>query len=135
MNLPPLVKQMFGFGALGVVLLGINLAVTAALREFAGVGVEIAYIGGYASVVVIGFIACRHTIFAAAAGDPTRQFIIFLLSSIFFRSMEYLASVLLYTVLDIQYLLAPVIIQGLSFLIKFFYYRTVVFSDREKPET
>ncbi len=133
MKAPALIKQMFGFGALGVVLLGVNLAVTAALREIAGLNVEFAYIGGYASVVAIGFIACRHTIFAATAGDPKRQFLVFLLSSIFFRSMEYLASVFFFKALGVQYLLAPVLIQGLSFLIKFFYYRTVVFSGGKTP--
>lgn len=122
-------RQISGFGAVGALTFVANLTVIAGLHELMGLSVEISYAGGYTTALFVGFLLCRYTIFAATKGNPFRQFTIFAISSIFFRGLEFIASVLCYKIFGIQYLLAMALIQSLSFTIKFFYYRTVVFSD------
>lgn len=126
---------MSGFGAAGVIALLANIAVTAMLREWVGLAVELAYAGGYTTVLIISFLLCRHAVFDAADGDLNRQFTVFVVSSVFFRGMEFAANVVCYKLFAIQYLWALVMIQSLSFVIKFFYYRAVVFSDDGRPST
>ena len=118
--LPTTVKQMSSFAAAGVFVLFTNIAVTAMLREWAGLAVELAYAGGYTTVLTISFLLCRHAVFNAADGNLNRQFTYFIVSSVFFRSMEFAANVVCYKLFAIQYLWALVMIQLLSFVIKFF---------------
>jgi putative flippase GtrA len=128
-QLPATAKQISGFGAVGALTFAANLAVTAGLHELAGLNVEISYAGGYTTALFVSFLLCRYTIFSATTENPFRQFAIFAISSILFRGLEYIASVLCYKFFGMQYLLAMVLVQSLTFIIKFFYYRTVVFSD------
>jgi hypothetical protein len=57
----------------------------------------------------------------------------YMLSAIGFRGLEYISFLMIHTWLDVQYVVAIIEIQGCSSLVKFFYYKVAVF--REKRAT
>ncbi|MCU0303906.1 MAG: GtrA family protein [Thermoanaerobaculales bacterium] len=127
--------QLVRFGALGAVGLGVNIAITVTLTEIVDAQEEVAFAIALAVVFVFSFLTSRHIIFVGAStGNPTRQLVRFALTSAAFRVAEYLAFLLLHTTLKLPYLLAIVVVLGVSFLTKFVTYSTVVFNaDQEEP--
>ena len=128
-------NQIIRFGAVGIVTLSTNFVVTVVAREVVGLAVEASYLCGFFVVLVISFFLCRQAVFNSAAGHRIRQFILFVASSVFFRGMEFLATVGLYKLIGTHYILALLAVQVGSFFIKFFYYRDTVFSNTCNPST
>ena len=122
------IRQIMYFGASGGLIFCTNIAVTALCRELIGIPVSFAYLCGFLTAMFVSFMLCRHVIFDAALGDIRRQFLMFLVSSIFFRGLEYLAVIAVYEMLRLHYLLVLASIQTMSFILKFFYYRGMVFA-------
>ncbi len=127
-NIIKTMREFVHFGASGGLIFCTNLAVTALCHEFIGVPVNLAYICGFITTMFVSFLLCRHVIFDAASGDVKYQFLIFFFSSIFFRGFEYLSVVALHSMFQTHYLVALASIQIISFIIKFFYYRGMVFT-------
>ena len=123
-----LFKQTLRFGFSGVLSLPANLAVTALLHEVFGFIVEVAAACGFIAALVVGFAMCRYVVFDASAGSPARQFAAYAVSSAFFRGLEYAAFVLLYQYAEVHYVVSIVVVVGVSFLVKFVYYKHVVFA-------
>jgi len=118
---------MAKIAGLGVISAGLNISITVALHEIAGVMVEIAFLVGIATVMIVNFFAAQ-AIFCARDGDSRKQFVIFALSSLCFRGGEYISFLALHTWLGAPYLLAIFMILGTFFLLKFFFFRDVVFA-------
>ena len=125
-------KQLTAFGAAGAIGFLANIFVTAIMKDSLGLPVESAYLAGYLSALIIGFMICRHIIFKSATESAGKQLAMFLISSIFFRGAEYGASLFLHKELGMHYLSALTIVTCTAFFLKFLYYRTVVF--RKGPQ-
>jgi len=131
--MPATLARLMRFGAFGAAGFVLNIAVTVTLTEVFGAPEELAFALGLVMVFTFSFVTGRYLIFAdAVQGDPRKQLAKFTLSSAAFRGTEYLGFLLLHTVLGFPYLVAIVLVLGVSFLTKFFTYSTVVFTaDRE----
>ncbi len=126
-RLMKLSRQVVGFGIGGAISMGCNLLVTAGLHELAGLDVDLAYISGLATAMVVNFLVCRYAIFADSTDGPARQFVIHVASTAMFRGFEYAGFFVLHHVIAVHYLAAIVLVQVIFFGVKFAYYRTVVF--------
>ena len=126
--------QLLRYGLGGVLLLPANLAVAALLHEVFGVIVEVAAACGFIVVLLVGFAMCRYVVFDAMGDNAARQFTAFAVSSVFFRGIEYAAFVALYRYADVQYVVSMVSVVGVSFIVKFAYYKRVVFAGTKGEE-
>ncbi len=129
-----LFKQALRYGFSGVLSLPANLAVTVLLHEVFGLMVEAAAACGFIAALVVGFAMCRYVVFDASAGNPVRQFTAYAVSSVFFRGIEYAAFVLLYRYAEVHYVVSMVVVVGVSFIVKFAYYKLVVFAGAKGEE-
>ncbi len=118
---------MTGFGLLGLVSFTLNLGLSALLHELLGVSEELSFGVSLMVVFVVNFLACRYLIFDAAGGNLARQLIAFTLSSLAFRGMEYVAFLLLHSLVGVHYLIAITAVLGVSMIGKFLFYRGAVF--------
>lgn len=121
--------QLTGFGLLGAFSLGLNLFITMSLHEGLHVPVRIAYACGLLTTILTNFYFSRRIIFQSGA-NIWRQLIIFIASSFMFRGLEYGAFLFQEATINIEYILAILLIHGTSFFIKFFYYKLCVFKCR-----
>lgn len=120
--------QLTGFGLLGVLSFGLNIFITILLHEILHVHVRIAYACGLSTIILINFYFSRRIIFQSAT-NVWRQLIIFITSSFMFRSLEYGAFLFQESTINIEYIIAILLIHGTSFFIKFFYYKLFVFTS------
>ena len=112
--------------------IGIHLGLTCLLHELLSVPEKIAVATAYVVVLVVNFVLKRFYVFKAKDGRARRQLLLYTVSSVVFRGLEYSAFLLLFDLFNIQYLIANASVLVVSFVIKFFYYGTVVFT-RPKP--
>lgn len=116
------------FGAAGGATFVINIALTAFLHQGLGVAAEIAFALSLGSILLISFFACRYVIFKTASeGNVKSQALWYLVSTLGFRGAEYLAFLLVHTMLGVYYLVAILGILSVSFFAKFFCYHRMVF--------
>ena len=121
-------RQLPGFGLVGIVSLGTNLSVTAFARDTMKVGVEAAYLMGYLSALLIGFALCRYFVFKSTDRAPGAQLSAFVVSSTIFRGLEYGASLVLHSMVGVNYLLAIVIVAAGAVFLKFAFNRSYIFT-------
>jgi len=122
-----LLVQLAGFGLSGLSSAFVNLSATVFLHELVGFTARTAYLCGLLMAMGTNFFICRHLIFYSHK-RLYKQLSAFVGSSLFFRGLEYTAFLLMETILP--YLAAIVFIQSVSFLVKFFYYRLFIFTDK-----
>ena len=136
-SISTVVTAFLRFGLVGAGSFTLILGLTIGLHEGVGIGEEGAFGVGLGAALVLNFWACRHFVFEGAAkGAAGRQFLLFVGSSVGFRGLEYVAFLGLHTVGGIQYILASLTILCTSMLLKFLYYRRVVFpAGPETPPT
>jgi putative flippase GtrA len=122
---------------IGVTAVGfpLNLGITAFVHEVLGGPEEIAFATALVCVFAFNFGACRYVIFRATTGNPRSQLLKYAGMSAVFRLAEYLGFLLVHTVLDVQYLMAAVVVLGTSFFLKFHTYGTFVFTDGRRETT
>lgn len=118
--------QLTGFGLLGAFSFGLNIFITILLHEILNAPVRVAYACGLLTTILTNFYFSRRIIFQSGA-NIWRQLIIFIVSSFVFRGLEYGAFLFQEATINIEYILAILLIHGASFLIKFFYYKLFVF--------
>ena len=109
----------------------INIGGTAFLHEIVGFGEELAFGIIIVFVFFINFFMMRYYVCRSSEGALQRQILFFLFSSLVFRGLEYFSFLLIHSVIGVQYLFAIISILGVSFVIKFVYYRSVVFINKE----
>ncbi len=63
-----------------------------------------------------------------------RQFAAYTASAIGFRVSEYLGFLALHTILGVHYIITMFVVQGATFVIKFFFYGRLVFRGRQDGE-
>lgn len=129
------VRQISVFWIGGLFAMLANMGVTTGLHELAGIRVEIAYASGFAVVMLISFLICRHAVFQATDQPVLPQFVKFISAALVFRGAELAATIALFHAAELHYFVALVSVQVTSFLIKFFFYRAAVFSDAGKAST
>jgi hypothetical protein len=77
-------------------------------------------------------LACRYLIFeGAATGSVSRQFLLFVGSSAAFRILEYVAFLGCHTIGGLDYVLASMSILLTTTLLKFLYYRKMIFQAEQ----
>jgi putative flippase GtrA len=118
---------MVRFGLLGVASFFVNLGLTAFFHEVLRWRAEIAFAVPLAIVLVLNFLACRHLVFEATGDGTGSQLLRFVVSSLGFRSAEWVAFVIIHSIAGMYYLSAVVVVLLVSFFVKFFFFRSVVF--------
>ncbi len=108
----------------------LNLGLTILLHQIFHFSAELAYAIALLSVLVTNFVVMRWYVFSGSGQPLARQAGDFLVASVFFRGIEYLAFLLLHSVLNMNYVAAIVLVMGLAFVAKFFFYRQHVFGTR-----
>lgn len=108
--------------ALSAVSFLVNVGMFALLSGPLGMPPEVAAACAVSIVMVINFLACRYWVFEASSGKLTRQFVMFLLATLAFRSLEIAVFSLVYRHLGINELLAYVAVLSASFVLKFAFY-------------
>lgn len=124
-TLPQFTRYLL-FGALAFIA---NVGLTALLHEVIHLSEETAFAISLIVMFNINFILARYMIFQdeAQSGNIVKQIAKYIFSALTFRTSEYLAFLLIHTLLGIRYIISLIVILGISFVAKFFYYRAVVF--------
>ncbi len=131
LRLPPTLDRLLRFGLVGLVIFAIALGLTALQHEVLGFSEELAFGITLVVVLVVGFLANRHLVFDASAGDVRRQSAHYAVASLIFRALQYLSFLALHTWLGMAYPLAITIVLWSWFFIKFFYYGARIFKVAE----
>ncbi len=106
----------------------LNLAVTAALHEGAGLGADASFACALATVFLVNFALMRRYVFPGGSRPLVPQLVGFGLSSLAFRGLEFAGFLLLHSVLELAYLLAAAATLSLSFATKYVYYNAWLFA-------
>ncbi|MCK5849855.1 MAG: GtrA family protein [Kiritimatiellae bacterium] len=110
----------------------VNVGTTVLLHERLKASAELAYAVALILVFVMNFLISRYIVFRAASGDATRQGLLFFVSSLSFRGVEYLLFLLIHTILDVWYVAAIICISIPMTLVKFVFHGKVVFVPKGK---
>lgn len=112
---------------LAVVSAGLNLGLPVLFHEWIGIGERVAVALALVTTFFVNFIAARSYVYKAdGAFGP--QVLRFAAASAGFRIAEYAAFLILHTVLGVFYVLALGVVLGISFGVKFVFYRAYVFA-------
>lgn len=123
----PMRKQAARFAMLSALSFGVNLSMTAALHEWAGLSSLIAVPIAMVCVTVMNFGALRWFVFGHDGRSATTQFIGFATSIAGFRLAEYLVFALVHGLLGAPYLITYAAILIASLVGKFLLLRGTVF--------
>ena len=124
-NDPAFQKWCFFSGVSFLIVIGL----TWFCREGCGLGDRTAFAFPLAVVFVLNFFVLRYTIYTNAAGTFLVQFIAYATSALVFRLSEYGVYLVLLEFLDWQYLVAAALVMPASFVVKFLWYRAIVFRE------
>jgi len=119
--------QLFKWGFLSGFSFLLNIGLLFTIHEIIGLSEEVAFALSLLTVFLANFIILRNYIFKTGESNWKRQFIYFFYSSLCFRIFEYLLFLILHSWFRTYYLLAAIIILGLSSISKFLFYRSFVF--------
>jgi len=119
-------RQIGRFGILTAISATVTLGLPVLLHEQWGVSPPEAAAVAFALAFVLNFISLRRLVFASERGAG-RDLFVYAVSSLFFRSAEYLAFLLLFAV-RVQYVIALVAVLAVSATAKFFWYRRTLHS-------
>lgn len=128
-------QSFFRFCVMTAIAFGIHIGLPPLLHEVFHLSEELACAVALVVVFTGNYFLQRYYVYQAKEGDPRRQLLLYFLSSLGFRGAEYVTFLLVYNVLEVQYLVAYVGVLLVSFMIKFFYYGKFVFkgSRSDKP--
>lgn len=112
----------------------VNLGLTIGLHEGMGVRPEVAYGVALASVFFMNFIFFRYYVFAQEQPAPIgQQFAAYTGSAISFRLAEYGSFILIHSLIGLHYVATVIVVQGVAFVIKFFFYGKLFQAHKAKP--
>jgi putative flippase GtrA len=117
----------FRFGLLSALSFGLNFGLTSLFHEVAGLWEPASFAISLVIVSVINFIGCRHFVFESQEGSLWWQILTFYASWLPFRGIEWVLFVVLNEWMGLDYRLAMILVQGVSFAVKFVYFRVAVF--------
>lgn len=124
-------KQFYRYGVASGLSFCISLALAEAFRLLE-VSAEVAFAMMLATMMCINFTVCRVWVFRGSAGSIRRQFATFVLSSLGFRSAEFVLFLVAYTWAGAPYTLTVVLVLGTFAVLKFIVLRRFVF--RRRPQ-
>ena len=111
----------------------VNLGLTIFLHESLGVTTSVAYAVALTTVFFMNFVLFHYYVFSQHEPKPLGQlFATYAASAIGFRLGEYAAFLLIHALVGLQYMLAIILVQGASFVLKYFFYGRVVFRERSR---
>ena len=120
--------KSFRWGVNTLASLVVNLGLTIGLHEGFAVDPAVAYAIALVTVFLMNFVFFRYYVFIQSEPLPIgSQFMAYTASAIGFRVVEYLSFVLLHTLLGVHYVVTIILVQGLSFVVKFFFYGRLIF--------
>lgn len=123
--------QLFRYGLSSLLSFCLTLGFSEAFRLL-DLGDEVAFAITLATMICINFTMCRIWIFRGSDGSIHRQFVAFVLSSLGFRTSEFLVFLTVYTWMGMPYTPTVVLILGASAIAKFFFLRGAVFRQAQK---
>ncbi len=129
----PSLDRFLRFVAIGAVLVPCNLGLTASLHELGGLSEEAAFGISLVVLLLAGFAANRHLVFAASAGRADRQLALYLVASVAFRGLQFASFLVVHSWLGVPYLAAIVVVLGFWLVVKFVVFRRVVFAVAGAP--
>jgi putative flippase GtrA len=118
------------FGLVSILSVSVNIGLTALLHEIFHFSAELAFAIALGVVMAQNFLLSRYYVYDGRSGNPAHQMALFVVSSLGFRGGEYVAFIIGHTWLGAPYLPTILGVLMTSFLIKFFYYRCVVFERK-----
>ncbi len=129
------IREAIRYGLGSVLTVFTNLMITAFCHEYLGLKEQTAF--GIALVIAffLSFYLMRYYIRRAQSGPFWKQLGGFFISALVFRLLEYLAFGLIYDAIGLHYLLTIILVNGTSFVLKFFYYRVLVFATSSSIDT
>jgi putative flippase GtrA len=116
-----LTRQLGRFGVLTVVSASITVGLPVLLHELWNVSPPRAAAAAFALAFLVNFVSLRTLVFSSRRGAGC-DFFMYAMSSLFFRSAEYLAFLGLFAI-HVQYVIALVGVLAVSATAKFFWYR------------
>ncbi len=111
----------------GLVAFPLGLGVAALCRELFGWRKEVATVAAFATLLLVNFMLGRRLVFRSS-GNLKHEFARFMGAAVLMRSLESLLSILLLEYAHIPYLASIAVTLAISSMVKFFLYRTWVFS-------
>lgn len=115
------------YTTLGAASFAINLGLAAAFHEIFSVVEWLAVAMSLAIVFVINFVVAKLAVFSSR-GRWERELPRFLVTAVLSRLFEYALFLVFFSLISMNYLIAIVISQIISFVLKFFVYKRFVFS-------
>jgi putative flippase GtrA len=113
----------------------LNIFLTAALHEWFSVPETLAFAITICLAFIVSFLSFRYVVVRGAKdGSASDQFRSFFLASAFFRLIEYVSFIILNVLLGVYYLIAIVFVLGISFFVKFIFYRRRVFVPQQSRQ-
>ncbi len=108
----------------------LTMGLPVVLHEIFGLSEEASVAVALLTAFVVNFITLRRVVFRSA-GRPTAELLRFFWTGLAFRGGEYLAFLILLSLLRLHYVLALAIVLALSISLKFLCYRSFVFRSAE----
>ncbi|MFK7767650.1 MAG: GtrA family protein [Mariniblastus sp.] len=133
-NLLSRLGSVFRFGKLSILSFALNLGLTVGLHEWLQFTTTIAFAISIVIVYLFNFVGMRLYVFpqrAESGPSVVKQATAFLITSAAFRVLDYGAFLLFNVVFGLYYVVAIVIVSGISFVLKFFFYRRWVFAGKK----
>lgn len=109
----------------------LNLGLAVLLHEWMGLAEELAFAIALIVVMVNNFLFLRYYIFRSVDSNIYKQFLAFVAASGVFRGGEYLAFLVIHTALGVHYAITILFTLALSFVIKFFVQRNIIFRKKQ----
>ena len=119
-------RQAGRFGLLTALSAIITVGLPILLHEQWGVSPPRAAAIAFAVAFVVNFVSLRRLVFSSRRGAG-RDLFAYTMSSLFFRSAEYVSFLLLFAI-RVQYIIALISVLAVSATAKFFWYRRVLHS-------
>ena len=134
-RIPLLLKhRLFRWGVNTGASFIVNLGLTVGLHEGLGVKAELAYGVALVTVFFMNFVFFRYYVFIQEKPAPIgQQFAAYTGSALAFRLAEYAGFVIIHSFLGLHYVATVILVQGIAFVIKFFFYGKLFQSHKTNP--
>ena len=123
--------RLLRFGSGAALSFGSIMVITFVAREWANLSEQLAFAISLILVFFINFATLRWIIFRSTRVPVKKQMRGFLLATVGFRVIEYLAFLVLLSVLNLNYLVVVALVLVVSFAAKFEYFNRKIF----RPDT
>jgi putative flippase GtrA len=97
------------------------------LHDVGGLSEELSYAVSLVTAFFMNFLMFRHYVFEGRDGHAGRQLGAFGILTIVFRCGEFIGFLIVHTYFGVHYILTVFLVQGATFVIKFFVYGHLVF--------